>query len=64
MTKNFHKEIKLAMKAGMYQDLSTREKAIYKNGFRNGFRKRFCISYLSDALFIGKVHFATPCIYS
>ena len=37
MTKNFHKEIKLAMKAGMYQDLSTREKAIYKNGFRNGY---------------------------
>ena len=30
MTKNFHKEIKLAMKAGMYQDLSIREKAIYK----------------------------------
>ena len=37
MTKKFHKEIKLAMKAGMYQDLSTREKAIYKNGFRNGY---------------------------
>ena len=37
MTKNFHKEIKLAMKAGMYQDLSTKEKAIYKNGFRNGY---------------------------
>jgi len=37
MTKNFHKEIKLAMKAGMYQDLSIREKAIYKNGFRNGY---------------------------
>ena len=37
MTKNFHKEIKLAMKAGMYQDLSTREKAIYKNGYRNGY---------------------------
>ena len=37
MTKNFHKEIKLAMKAGMYQDLSAREKAIYKNGFRNGY---------------------------
>jgi|TARA_X000001382_G_C3132735_1_gene166955 chromosomal replication initiation ATPase DnaA len=37
MTKNFHKEIKLAMKAGMYQDLSTKEKAIYKSGFRNGY---------------------------
>ena len=37
MTKNFHKEIKLAMKAGMYQDLSIREKAIYKSGFRNGY---------------------------
>ena len=37
MTKNFHKEIKLAMKAGMYQDLSIKEKAIYKTGFRNGY---------------------------
>ena len=37
MTKNFHKEIKLAMKAGMYQDLSLIEKAIYKTGFRNGY---------------------------
>ena len=37
MTKNFHKEIKLAMKAGMYQDLSAKEKAIYKSGFRNGY---------------------------
>ena len=37
MTKIFLKEIKLAMKAGMYQDLSKKEKAIYKSGFRNGY---------------------------
>ena len=37
MTKIFLKEIKLAMKVGMYQDLSKKEKAIYKSGFRNGY---------------------------
>ena len=39
MTKIFLKEIKLAMKAGMYQDLSKKEKAIYKTGYRNQYLK-------------------------
>ena len=39
MTKNTNfKEIKLAMKAGHYQDLNTREQKIYKNAFVNGYK--------------------------
>jgi len=39
MTKNTRfNEIKLAMKAGHYQDLNTREQKIYKNAFANGYR--------------------------
>ena len=39
MTKNkkFY-EIKLAMKAGHYENLTLREKKIYKNAFKNGYR--------------------------
>ena len=39
MTKNkkFY-EIKLALKAGHYENLSLREKKIYKNAFKNGYR--------------------------
>ena len=37
MTKNkIFTEIKLAMKAGHYRDLSKKEKKIYKNAFKNG----------------------------
>ena len=39
MTKNTNfNEIKLAMKAGHYQDLNTREQKIYKNAFVNGYK--------------------------
>ena len=39
MTKNTNfNEIKLAMKAGHYQDLNTREQKIYKNAFLNGYK--------------------------
>lgn len=39
MTKNqIFTEIKLAMKAGHYRDLSMREKKIYKNAFKNGYK--------------------------
>tara|TARA_R110001632_G_scaffold157963_1_gene276119 strand:+ start:201 stop:689 length:489 start_codon:yes stop_codon:yes gene_type:complete len=39
MTKNINfKEIKLAMKAGHYRDLTYKEKKIYKNAFKNGYR--------------------------
>ena len=39
MTKNTNfNEIKLAMKAGHYQDLNTREEKIYKNAFVNGYK--------------------------
>ena len=35
--KNFN-EIKLAMKAGQYADLNTREEKIYRNAFVNGYK--------------------------
>ena len=39
MTKNTNfNEIKLAMKAGHYQDLNLREQKIYKNAFVNGYK--------------------------
>ena len=39
MTKNTNfNEIKLAMRAGHYQDLNTREEKIYKNAFVNGYK--------------------------
>jgi len=39
MTKNTNfNEIKLAMRAGHYQDLNTREQKIYKNAFVNGYK--------------------------
>ena len=39
MTKNkIFTEIKLAMKAGHYRDLSKKEKKIYKNAFKNGYK--------------------------
>ena len=39
MTKNTNfNEIKLAMKAGHYEDLNTREQKIYKNAFLNGYK--------------------------
>jgi chromosomal replication initiation ATPase DnaA len=39
MTKNTKfNEIKLAMRAGHYEYLSTKEKNIYKNAFKNGYR--------------------------
>jgi chromosomal replication initiation ATPase DnaA len=39
MTKNTNfNEIKLAMKAGQYADLNTREEKIYKNAFVNGYK--------------------------
>ena len=39
MTKNTNfNEIKLAMKAGHYQDLNTREQKIYKTAFVNGYK--------------------------
>ena len=39
MTKNkVFTEIKLAMKAGHYRDLSFKEKKIYKNAFKNGYK--------------------------
>jgi hypothetical protein len=39
MTKNkIFTEIKLAMKAGHYRDLTFKEKKIYKNAFKNGYR--------------------------
>ena len=39
MTKNkIFTEIKLAMKAGHYRDLTYKEKKIYKNAFKNGYK--------------------------
>ena len=39
MTKNINfKEIKLAMRAGHYENLNTREEKIYKNAFVNGYK--------------------------
>jgi len=39
MTKNTNfNEIKLAMKAGQYSNLNTREEKIYKNAFVNGYK--------------------------
>ena len=39
MTKNTNfDEIKLAMKAGQYEDLNSREQQIYKNAFVNGYK--------------------------
>ena len=39
MTKNkIFTEIKLAMRAGHYRDLSKKEKKIYKNAFKNGYK--------------------------
>jgi chromosomal replication initiation ATPase DnaA len=39
MTKNTNfNEIKIAMKAGHYQNLNTREQKIYKNAFVNGYK--------------------------
>ena len=39
MTKNkIFTEIKLAMKAGHYRDLTFKEKKIYKNAFKNGYK--------------------------
>ena len=39
MTKNTNfNEIKLAMKAGQYADLNTREEKIYRNAFVNGYK--------------------------
>ena len=39
MTKNkVFTEIKLAMRAGHYRDLSFKEKKIYKNAFKNGYK--------------------------
>ena len=39
MTKNTKfNEIKLAMKAGQYSNLNTREEKIYKNAFVNGYK--------------------------
>tara|TARA_R110001632_G_scaffold174324_1_gene293911 strand:+ start:69 stop:554 length:486 start_codon:yes stop_codon:yes gene_type:complete len=39
MTKNkIFTEIKLAMRAGHYRDLSFKEKKIYKNAFKNGYK--------------------------
>jgi len=39
MTKNKNlNEIKLAMKAGQYADLNTREEKIYRNAFVNGYK--------------------------
>ena len=39
MTKNTNfDEIKLAMKAGQYADLNSREQQIYKNAFVNGYK--------------------------
>ena len=39
MTKNkVFTEIKLAMKAGHYRDLTFKEKKIYKNAFKNGYK--------------------------
>ena len=39
MTKNTRfNEIKLAMKAGQYSNLNTREEKIYKNAFVNGYK--------------------------
>ena len=39
MTKNTNfNEIKLAMKAGQYSNLNSREEKIYKNAFVNGYK--------------------------
>ena len=39
MTKNKNlNEIRLAMKAGQYADLNTREEKIYRNAFVNGYK--------------------------
>jgi Na+-transporting NADH:ubiquinone oxidoreductase subunit NqrF len=39
MTKNTKfNDIKLAMKAGHYENLTLKEKKIYKNAFKNGYR--------------------------
>jgi hypothetical protein len=39
MTKNkIFNEIKLAMRAGHYRDLTHQEKKIYKNAFKNGYK--------------------------
>ena len=39
MTKNkVFSEIKLAMRAGHYRDLTFKEKKIYKNAFKNGYK--------------------------
>ena len=39
MTKNkIFTEIKLAMRAGHYRDLTFKEKKIYKNAFKNGYK--------------------------
>jgi len=39
MTKNTKfNEIKLAMRAGHYENLNTREQKIYKNAFVNGYK--------------------------
>jgi chromosomal replication initiation ATPase DnaA len=39
MTKNKNlNEIRLAMKAGQYEDLNTREEKIYRNAFVNGYK--------------------------
>ena len=36
--KQIFKEIRLAMKASQYSNLSKREKIIYKNAFKNGYK--------------------------
>lgn len=37
-SKQIFKEIRLAMKASQYSNLSKREKIIYKNAFKNGYK--------------------------
>ena len=56
MTKNkIFTEIKLAMRAGHYRDLTFKEKKIYKNAFKNGYKlakihcKKNCLLYTSPS---------------
>ena len=63
MTKNTRfNEIKLAMKAGHYANLNTREEKIYKNAFVNGYKlaKKHLKENGYDLVKIAGLSFSSP----
>jgi len=63
MTKNIRfNEIKLAMRAGHYENLNTREEKIYKNAFVNGYKlaKKHLKGNIYDPVKIVGYSFSSP----